>query len=85
MAAEFNDEKMLGDVIISSKDLQGDQEKEGNHPSAATTDPNSCLKIFLNMGKNSNNKNTEELYCRNVLDCPALEVFTSNLCTTYKM
>lgn len=61
MAAELNDEKMSGEVIIFSKDLQGDQKKEGNHPSAATTDPNSCLKIFLNMGKNFNNKNTEEM------------------------
>lgn len=50
MAAELN-VKMSGDVIISSKDLQDDQKKEGNHPSAASTDPNSCLKIFLNMGK----------------------------------
>lgn len=85
MAGELNDEKRSGDVIISSKDFEGDEGEEGNRPSAAATDPNSCLKIFLNMGENANNKNTEALKCRKVLENPVLDVCRNYLCTIYKV
>lgn len=85
MAGELNDDKISGDVIIFSKDLQGVWKKRGNHLSAAATDPNSCLKMFLNMGKNSSDKNNEALQCRKALECPVLDVFRSYLCTIYKV
>ena len=80
MAGELKDEKISGGMIIVFKDLQGYWKKEGNYPSAAATDPNSCLKVWLNTGKNSNN-NAEALQCRKVTECPVLEVFKTYLGT----
>lgn len=72
---------MSGAAIIVSKDVHGYWKKEGRDPPAAATDPNSCLKIWLNIGKNSNNENTEALQRRKVRECPVLEVFKSYLDT----
>jgi len=41
---------MLVAVIIVFKDVQGYWKLEGISPSAAATDPNSCLKVWLNTG-----------------------------------
>ena len=61
-------------VIVVFKDVQGYWKKEGNYPSAAAINPNFCLKVWLNTGKNSNN-NIEALRWRKIMECPVLEVF----------